>query len=177
MRIVKLSATFLPLLLCGFQAPVPEQAAAGVAAAAVMQQQLLQETVPASVFFAGKVATTQLRNSGGVQAGEGNIIEFALVDASGYSSGLRERYQFSLLTSVAMDFGGQRLEPGAYGGGFVEGHALLMNLGGKELLQVPVSHEAEFKRPRPLQVAASEPATGTFRLYLGRDYVSFRPLP
>ena len=161
------------LLALGPQAPSAPPAAP--AAPVLLQQQEMQDTFPAMVFFAGKTASTQLRNSGGVRSPGDKVTEFALVDASGYSSGVRERYQFYLLTSVAVEWGGKRLPPGAYGGGFLEGKALLMDLAGEDVLQAPVAHQPDLKRPRPLAVAAA-PA-GEYRLCLGRDYVAFRQLP
>ncbi len=136
----------------------------------------MDELFPASVFFAGKQATTQLRNSGGVQASDDKVTAFALVDAGGYSSGIRERFQFYLLTSVAVEVAGKRLEAGSYGGGFLNGQALLMDLSAKEVFHAAVSMDAEMRRPRPLQVAGTA-KPGEYRLYLGREYVSFRQIP
>jgi hypothetical protein len=48
-----------------------------------------------------------------------------------------------------------------------------MDLGANDLLQAASQHDAEMKRPVPLQVLASATA-GSYRLYAGRDYVEFR---
>ncbi len=47
-----------------------------------------------------------------------------------------------------------------------------MDLGANDVLQAGSQHDAEMKRPVPLQVAASATA-GSYRLYAGRDYVEF----
>ena len=51
-----------------------------------------------------------------------------------------------------------------------------MDLGANDVLQVGSQHDAEMKRPVPLQVLVSSTAGG-YRLYIGRDYVEFRRAP
>jgi len=48
-----------------------------------------------------------------------------------------------------------------------------MDFGANDVLQATSQHDAEMKRPVPLQVVAS-PTAGSYRLYAGRDYVEFR---
>lgn len=133
----------------------------------------LQALIPPTVYFSGQVATVQLRNSGGVRGAKGKLTMFVMVDSGGYSSGLRERYQFYVLTDTEIEIAGKRLKAGAYGGGFLSGTGLeVMDLGGEELFHAPTAHDAGLARPRPLQVIAG--GGGSFRLYLGRDFVEFR---
>lgn len=128
---------------------------------------------PESVFFRGQVAPAQLRNTGGVHFGDDLYVLAGLVDSSGYSSGIREKYQGYLLSEVILEIGGQTLKPGAYGFGFVAGGKfLVMDLGANDVLQGASQHDADLKRPVPLQVAESS-AAGTYRLYSGREFVEF----
>lgn len=130
--------------------------------------------VPETVFFRGQTAPTQLRNSGGVHFADGTYVLAAMVDSSGYSTGIREKYQAYLLTEVALDLGGQTLPPGAYGFGFINGGKfVVMDLGAHDVLQISSQRDAELKRPVPMQVLATS-STGLYRLYVGRDYVEFR---
>jgi hypothetical protein len=130
--------------------------------------------VPETVFFRGQTAPTQLRNSGGVHFGDGAYVLAAMVDSSGYSSGIREKYQAYLLAEVALEIGGQNLPPGAYGFGFINGGKfVVMDLGAHDVFQMSSQQDAEIKRPVPMQVVAS-PSSGVYRLYAGRDYVEFR---
>lgn len=134
----------------------------------------LQPLIPPSVYFSGQVATVQLRNGGGMRGANGKLTMFVMVDSGGYSSGLRERYQFYLLTDTAIEIAGKRLPAGAYGGGFLSGTGLeVMDLGGTELFRAPTVHDAGMARPRPLQVVAGG-GGGDYRLYMGREYVEFR---
>jgi hypothetical protein len=127
--------------------------------------------VPDAVYFAGKSATTQARNSAGIHLGEHYVLA-SLVDTSGYSSSVQERYQGYLLTEVPLSFSGHALPPGAYGVGFVAGHFLVMDIGDHTLLQVPSHHDAQMQRPMPLQILAGS-AAGKYRLCFGRDCVDF----
>lgn len=129
---------------------------------------------PERVFFRGKIAPVQLRNTGGVHFADNLYVLAGLVDSSGYSTAIREKYQAYLLNEVTLEIGGQSLKPGAYGFGFVEGGKfIVMDLGANDVLQTASQRDAEMKRPVPLQVVVSSTA-GSYRLYAGRNYVEFR---
>jgi hypothetical protein len=128
---------------------------------------------PDKVFFRGQSASVQARNSAVVCYSDGFLVMAALVDNSGYSSGLREKYQGYLITEVPVDIGGQTLKPGAYGVGFIDGNKfVVMDLGANDVFQVSSTKDGEIKRPVPLQIVAG--ASGKYRLYKGRDYVEFQ---
>jgi len=129
---------------------------------------------PERVFFRGQSAPVQFRNSGGVHFADDLFVVAAMVDSSGYSTAIKEKYQAYLLNEVTLEIGGQTLKPGAYGIGFLNGGKfVVMDLGANDVLQAASQHDAEMKRPVPLQVLASATA-GSYRLYAGRDYVEFR---
>jgi hypothetical protein len=134
---------------------------------------ITSKLLPETVFFRGQTAPVQLRNSAGVHFPDGLYTLAAIVDSSGYSSGIREKYQGYLITEVALELGGQTVQPGAYGFGFLNGGKfVLMDLGAHDVVQGASQHDAELKRPVPLQIAS--PAGGAYRLYVGRDFVEFR---
>jgi hypothetical protein len=128
----------------------------------------IQKLVPASVYFRGKTAPVQQRNVGGTSFGEDGIFFAAMVDTSGYSTSVQEKYQFYVVTEGPISFGGHRLQPGAYGAGFVNGQFVVMDLGGHTLFQGDTMEDKELKHPRPLQVLG---AGNAVKLYLGRRYV------
>jgi hypothetical protein len=129
---------------------------------------------PERVYFRGQTAPAQLRNTGGVHFADDLYLLAGLVDSSGYSTGIREKYQAYLLNEVTLEIAGQTLKPGAYGFGFLSGGKfVVMDLAANDILQTASQHDAEMKRPVPLQVVAS-PTAGGYRLYVGRDYVEFR---
>jgi len=134
----------------------------------------MESIVPSAVFFKGRSATVQIRNSGAVRFSNGSILFAALVDTSGYSSSVRDKYQFYLVTEAPVEIAGKKLGVGAYGGGFLEGGGfVVMDISGQDVLTGKTVRDDEMNRPRPLQIVAGS-APGEFRLELGRQYVSFK---
>lgn len=127
--------------------------------------------LPQSVYFKGQSATTQLRNSGGVKFSDGMYMLAVMVDTSGYSSDVQQKYQAYFITEVPLRIEGKALPAGIYGVGFVGDKFVVLDVGAHDLLQVDAHNDAALKRPRPLEVMAAE--GGGFRLYEGRRYVSF----
>jgi hypothetical protein len=143
----------------------------------LLQAADLAKLVPPSVFFRGQVASTQIRNSGGVKMPDGMLVLCALVDTSGYSTGVQERYQGYFITEVPLDINGQILKPGAYGVGFLPGNRfVVMDLGAHDVFSTGSTHDADLKRPTPLQVLA-DTAPDKFRLYINRNYIVFSRAP
>jgi hypothetical protein len=134
---------------------------------------ITSKVFPERVFFRGQTAPAQMRNTGGVHFADDFYVLAGLVDNSGYSTGIREKYQAYFLNEVTLEIGGQTLKPGAYGVGFVEGGKfVVMDLAANDLFRAASQRDAEIKRPVPLQVLAGANA-GSYRLYVGRDYVDF----
>src|SRR5215469_18856478 len=110
---------------------------------------------PETVFFRGQSAPVQMRNTGGVHFSDDLYLLAGLVDNSGYSSGLREKYQAYFITEVTLQFASQTLRPGAYGVGFIEGAKfVVLDLAANDLFTADSHKDAEMKRPVPLQVTA-----------------------
>ncbi len=129
--------------------------------------------LPPAVFFRGQSASVQARNSGGVQFSKDAVMLATLVDTSGYSSAIQQKYQAYLITEVPLDFAGHRLAPGAYGCGFIAGdNFIVMDIGGHDLFTVKSAQDGELRRPMPLQVLGAS-TTNRYRLYAGRSYVEF----
>jgi hypothetical protein len=127
---------------------------------------------PESVFFRGQTAPAQMRNTGGIHFSDDLYMLAGLVDNSGYSTGIRQKYQAYLISEVTLQFGPQTLKPGAYGAGFIEGGKfVVLDLAANEIFQATSQKDTEIKRPVPLQVMAAE--AGKYRLYAGRDFVEF----
>lgn len=138
---------------------------------AVLKRAEAAKLLPAAVFYRGRVATTQLRNSGGVKFTDGYYVLATLVDTSGYSTGLQAKYQAYFIVEVPIKVGGENLAAGIYGIGFVGDKFLVTDVGAHDVLSVKTGDDAGLKRPTPLQVLAGP--DGGFRLYEGRRYVDF----
>jgi len=163
----------LVMLCCAIALALPAQGPSTTHTTGVLTAAEVERLMPPSVFFSGQTATVQIRNSAAIRFAGDGITLAGMVDSGGYSSGVRDRYQFYLLTDTAIEAGGRGIAPGAYGGGFLSDGFLLMDLGGHELLRLPVAADPSMKRPRPLQFVAG-PQAGEYRLYLGRAYVSLK---
>ncbi|HEY1900986.1 MAG TPA: hypothetical protein VGG56_01040 [Terracidiphilus sp.] len=132
----------------------------------------MQKLLPASVYYKGQSATTQLRNSGGVKFADGYFVLATLVDTSGYSTSVASKYQAYFITEVPIKLGSESLPAGIYGVGFIAGDKFVVtDVGAHDVLTVNTVTDAGLKRPMPLQVMTN-PAGG-FRLYCGRRYVVF----
>jgi hypothetical protein len=131
--------------------------------------------MPLSVFFRGQSAPIQGRNSGGVRFGDKSLMLVSLVDTSGYSSQVQEKYQAYLITESAIEVDGHPLAPGAYGCGFISGdNFIVMDIGGHDLFTAHSTRDAALHRPTPLQVLVAPDSPANYRLYAGRNYVPFR---
>jgi len=146
--------------------------AAASQAEALLRAPEAAKLLPDAVFFRGQSASTQARNSGGVRYADGMFVLTTLVDNSGYSTGIQQKYQAYLITEVTLNIGGNKLAPGAYGVGIVGDHFGVMDIAAHDLFQVATVKDAQLHRPTPLQVVAGD-GPGKYRLYFGRDYVTF----
>jgi hypothetical protein len=156
---------------------VTKTSAAVSSGASILNAADAAKVVPATVFFRGQVASVQARNSAGVKLTDGMLVLCALVDTSGYSTAVQQKYQAYFITEVALDINGQTLKPGAYGVGFIEGSKfIVMDLGAHDLFTVSGNRDAALKRPMPLQVLADS-TPDRYRLYINRNYVVFAPSP
>ncbi len=138
---------------------------------AVLSAAEATKLLPASVFFRGQSATTQLRNSGGVKFSDGMFVLSTLVDTSGYASDVQAKYQAYFIAEVPVKIEGHALPAGIYGVGFIGGDKFnVLDVGAHDLFTVGSHTDAELKRPMPLKVAEGQ---GGYRLYAGRRYVTF----
>lgn len=131
----------------------------------------LEKLLPATVYYCGQSAPVQMRNSGGVKFADGHYVLAALVDTSGYSTGVAAKYQGYFIAEVPVKIGEKTLPAGAYGFGFVEGKFIVTDLGANEVFTVGASMDEAIKRPRPLEIIVDD--AGGYRLYAGRAYVKF----
>jgi hypothetical protein len=142
--------------------------ACGQLCAQVLGSDALKKVVPSSFFFAGQSAPVQMRNSVGLKNAAGKLVLAGLVDASGYSTAIQEKYQGFLITETKLTFDGQTLDPGAYGFGFKDGKFTVMNVASTDVLSIASQNDEQLKRPVPLKL---EKDGAAYRLYAGRKFV------
>jgi hypothetical protein len=138
----------------------------------VLTSDELKKAVPAEFFFRGQKASVQLRNAGGFQLADGKMALAALVDASGYSTAIQQKYQGMLITEVKVNIAGSELGPGQYGFGFTaEGKFVVMDVANTDLLSVAYQTDQDLKRPVPLKLV--EDGEG-YKLYGGKKWVALK---
>ena len=158
-----------PLARPGFALQGTSAAATADAPGTPFSAERLASLLPPSVYFQGRSAPIQIRNAAGTTLAGGGIVWATLVDTSGYSTSVQDRYQFYFVTESPVQIGGFTAPAGAYGAGFLGDHFLLMDLGGHTLTEGPLQNDPELKRPRPLTLIPVSPSS--VKLYLGRHWV------
>jgi len=132
----------------------------------------LSKAVPAEYFYRGQKAPTQMRNATGFQQADGKMTLAALVDASGYSTAIQQKYQGMLITESKLNIGGSELAPGQYGFGFANDKFVVMNVANEDVLSVAYQTDPELKRAVPLKIVEDG---GGYKLYAGKKWVSVKP--
>jgi hypothetical protein len=156
----------LALLIC----TVVSLFAFAQAGAGVLGADEIKKIVPAAFFFRGQSAPVQLRNSVGFKADDKFVLA-GLVDTSGYSSGIREKYQGFLITEVKLDIEGNSLGPGQYGFGFKDGKFLVMDVGSNDVFSVDAHRDEQLQRAVPLKMVSGQQG---YRLYAGKNWISIK---
>ena len=129
----------------------------------------LKKAVPAEYFFRGQKAPVQVRNAVGFQAADGKMMLAALVDASGYSTAIQQKYQGMLITEVKLNIGGSTLPPGQYGFGFTsDGKFMVMDVGNDDVLSTSSQTDSALQHAVPLKLI--EDGAG-YKLYAGKKWV------
>ena len=139
--------------------------------AQILSGDALKKVIPSAYFFAGQSAAVQTRNSVALKSAGGHFVLAGLVDTSGYSTAIQEKYQGFFITETKVTFDGGSLEPGEYGFGFKGGKFLVMNVASTDLFAVATVGDEQLKHPVPLKL--EEDGEG-WRLYAGKNYVAFK---
>jgi hypothetical protein len=155
---------FIAAIALSLITPVFAQNKAGVLTAPE-----LKKVVPSAFFFRGQTASVQLRNAVGFRNSSDRYVLAALVDTSGYSTDIQEKYQGLLITEVKLKVGDAFLAPGAYGFGFKDNKFMVLDISSTEILNVPFKTDDALAHPVPLKLTADG---ASYRLYAGKKWVS-----
>jgi len=138
----------------------------------VLSSDELKKAVPAEYFFRGQKAPVQLRNAVGFQLADGKMMLAALVDASGYSTAIQQKYQGMLITESKLNIGGSELAPGQYGFGFTaDGKFLAMDVANNDVLNTASQTDAALQHAVPLKLV--EDGAG-YKLYAGKKWIGIK---
>ena len=147
-------------------------AAAQQASRHVLGGDELKKAVPAEFFFRGQKAPVQLRNSVGFQLADGKMMMAALVDASGYSTAIQQKYQGMLITETKLNIGGSTLAAGQYGFGFAaDGKFIVMDVGNNDVVSAAYQTDQALQHAVPLKLVEDG---GAYKLYAGKKWVAIK---
>jgi hypothetical protein len=147
-------------------------AVAQQAAKHVLNSDELKKAVPTEYFFRGQKAPVQVRNAVGFQQADGKMMLAALVDASGYSTAIQQKYQGMLIVESKLNIGGSELAPGQYGFGFTaDGKFTVMDVSNNDVLSVSSQTDSALQHAVPLKLV--EDGAG-YKLYAGKKWVAIK---
>lgn len=138
----------------------------------VLTAEQVKKAVPSEYFFRGQKAPVQLRNAVGFQLADSKMMLAALVDASGYSTAIQQKYQGLLITEVKLVIGGSKLAPGEYGFGFTSGGKfVVMDVANTDVLSEAAQVEQTLPHAVPLKLV--EDGAG-YKLYAGKKWIGIK---
>jgi hypothetical protein len=138
----------------------------------VLSSDELKKAVPTEYFFRGQKAPVQLRNAVGFQLADGKMTLAALVDASGYSTAIQQKYQGLLITESKLNIAGSDMPPGEYGFGFTaDGKFVVMDVANNDVLSALSQTESALQHAVPLKLV--EDGAG-YKLYAGKKWVGIK---
>ena len=132
----------------------------------------VKKATPTEYFYRGQKAPVQLRNAVGFQLADGRMVLAALVDNSGYSTAIQQKYQGLLITETKLNIGGSLLAPGQYGFGFTaDGKFMVMDVANSDVLSASYQTDQALQRAVPLKLV--EDGNG-YKLYAGKKWIAVK---
>ncbi len=136
--------------------------------------------LPTQFYLEGNAIPTEKRNAVLVHTAAGKRALFALLDTSGYSSAIQQKYEGMIITEGRLSVCGHVLGAGSYGFGMrrpmpgKKGTAtfMLYNQAGAGLGGCTITENLAKQQPRPLEVVTE--SNGRAQLYLGKFAVVLR---
>jgi hypothetical protein len=138
----------------------------------VLSSDEVKKAVPTEFFYRGQKAPVQLRNAVGFQLADSKMMLAALVDASGYSTAIQQKYQGLLITETKLNIGGSTLGPGEYGFGFAaDGKFVVMDVANNDVLSASYQTDQALQHAVPLKLV--EDGQG-YKLYAGKKWIGIK---
>lgn len=139
--------------------------------------------IPQSFYLEGNSIPVEKRNSLLALTPSGARLVAGLIDTTGYSSEVQQKYVGMLISEGSVDVCSKRVGVGSYGFGLSRPHAAagkmegpaqfhLYNQAGHQVATCQTPWDSKFQHPRPLELVPG-PA-GSARLYLGRNYIELK---
>ena len=134
--------------------------------------------VPRDFYLEGNAIPVEKRNAAVLKSSAGTRAVFALIDTTGYSSQIKQKYIGMVITEGKMSVCGISLAVGSYGFGLDRPAApsdedakfFVYNQAGEKVGDCASKKDAAITQPNPLQVVLGEGKPA--RLYLGRFFLA-----
>lgn len=136
--------------------------------------------VPKDFYLEGNAIPTQKRNAALVKTPTGARLVFALIDTTGYSSQIQQKYEGMIINEGKVTLCGRVIGVGSYGFGFTKPVAtsteatmfFVYNQAGGKVADCTMTKDEGLKQPVPLQVVVSKGAPA--KLYLGKNWLEVK---
>ncbi len=136
--------------------------------------------VPKDFYLEGNAIPTQKRNAALLKTPAGARVLFALIDTTGYSSQIQQKYEGMIISESKITLCGMAVGVGSYGFGFTKPAAtsvevakfFVYNQAGGKVAECGLKKDSELKQPVPLQVVVAK--VGPAKLYLGKNWLEVK---
>jgi hypothetical protein len=136
--------------------------------------------IPNDFYLEGNRIPVEKRNAVLLKAPAGARLVLALIDTSGYSSQIQQKYNGMVITEGRVSVCSVSLSVGSYGFGLEKPAAtssedakfFLYNQAGQKVGDCTAKKDSAVKQPKPLTVVLSK--EGGARLYLGRYFLELK---
>ena len=123
-------------------------------------------------YLEGNAIPTQKRNAALVKTPAGARVVFGLIDTTGYSSQIQQKYEGMLISEGAFTLCGQKVGVGSFGFGNTKPMAtsnedmklMIYDQAGNKVAECSGKKDSSLAQPSPLQIVIGNPS----KLYLGR---------
>jgi len=146
----------------------------------VVTGKAFDSALPKDFYLEGNAIPTQKRNAALVKTPAGARVLWALIDTTGYSSQIQQKYEGMIISEGPLTVCGIKVGVGSYGFGYTKPAAtsdedaklFLYNQAGETVAECMAKKDSKIAQPKPLQVvvAKGEPT----RLYFGRYWVELK---
>jgi hypothetical protein len=138
-----------------------------------------ERAVPKDFYLEGNAIPVEVRNATLLKTGGARAL-FALIDTTGYSSQIRQKYIGMLISESSISICGKSVHVGSYGFGLErpaetslkEAKFFMYDQAGEKVVECNAKRDSKIRQPKPLQAVLIQGVPA--RLYLGRYWVDLK---
>jgi hypothetical protein len=133
-----------------------------------------ESAIPNDFYLEGNRIPVERHNAALLKTPAGARLVFALIDTTGYSSQIQQKYIGMVITEGKVSVCDVPLSVGSYGFGLDRpaGKFFLYNQAGEKVGDCAANKDTALKQPKPLSIDLGKEAAA--RLYLGRYFVELK---